>query len=46
MFGGKALKYDLSKYEVHIFAEITDAPNMSVEEIIKQSNYYLSLIHI
>ena len=40
MFGGKALKYDLSKYEVHIFAEITDAPNMSVEEIIKQSNYY------
>ena len=36
MFGGKALKYDLSKYEVHIFAEITDAPNMSVEEIIKQ----------
>ena len=40
LFGGKALKYDLSKYEVHIFAEITDAPNMSVEEIIKQADYY------
>ena len=40
LFGGDALKYDLSKYEVHIFAEITDAPNMSVEEIIKQAEYY------
>ena len=35
MFGGEALKYDLSKYEVHIFAEITAAPNMSVDDIIK-----------
>jgi len=40
LFGGKALKYDLSKYEVHIFAEITDAPNMTVGEIIKQASYY------
>ena len=40
LFGGKALKYDLSKYEVHIFSEITDAPNMSIEEIINQSTYY------
>ena len=34
LFGGKPLKYDLSKYEVHIFAEITDAPLMTVDEII------------
>ena len=40
LFGGKPLKYDLSKYEVHIFAEITDAPNMTIEEILKQANYY------
>ena len=40
LFGAEALKYDLSKYEVHIFAEITDAPNMSVEEIIHRSNYF------
>lgn len=40
LFGGKALKYDLSKYEVHIFAEITDAPNMTVEKIVKLAEYY------
>ena len=40
LFGAEALKYDLSKYEVHIFAEITDAPNMSVEEIIHRSKYF------
>ena len=40
LFGAEALKYDLSKYEVHIFAEITDAPNMSIEEIIYRSNYF------
>ena len=40
MFGGSPLKYDLSKYEVHIFAEITDAPNMKVQDIINMANYY------
>lgn len=40
MFGGNPLKYDLSKYEVHIFAEITDAPNMEIQEIISMANYY------
>ena len=40
LFGKKSLKYDLSKYEVSIFAEITDAPNMTVEEIINQANLY------
>ena len=40
MFGGKPLKHDLSKYEVHIFAEITDAPNMKVDEILNMANYY------
>ena len=40
LFGGKALKYDLSKYEVHIFAEITDAPNMSIEKIVELAERY------
>ena len=40
MFGGRPLKYDLSKYEVHIFAEITDAPNMKVQDIINMAGYY------
>ena len=34
MFGGKPLKYDLSKYEAHIFAEITDAAVLSIDEIV------------
>ena len=33
MFGEKPLKYDLSKYEAHIFAEITDAAVLSIEKI-------------
>jgi dihydropteroate synthase-like protein len=40
MFGGNPLKHDLSKYEVHIFAEITDAPNMKIQEIINMANNY------
>ena len=40
MFGGNPLKYDLSKYEVHIFAEITDAPNMKIQEIINMADNY------
>tara|TARA_B100001094_G_scaffold286323_1_gene301049 strand:- start:33 stop:1424 length:1392 start_codon:yes stop_codon:yes gene_type:complete len=40
MFGGIPLKYDLSKYEVHIFSEITDAPNMKVQDIIRMASYY------
>ena len=34
------MKYDLSKYEVHIFAEITDAPNMSIEKIVELAERY------
>ncbi|MAQ72808.1 MAG: dihydropteroate synthase [Gammaproteobacteria bacterium] len=40
LFGKESLKHDLSQYEVSIFAEITDAPNMSLEEIVKQANFY------
>ena len=40
MFGGDSLKHDLSKYEVHIFAEITDAPNMKIQEIISMADNY------
>lgn len=39
-FGKAAHQYDLSKYKVKIFAEIVDAPNISVEEVIKRAYYY------
>ncbi len=39
-FGQEARKADLSKYDVQIFAEIVDAPNMSVEDIIKRAYIY------
>ncbi|WP_411727033.1 DUF6513 domain-containing protein [Methyloglobulus sp.] len=39
-FGKEAHHYDLSRYSVKIFAEIVDAPNISVEEILKHANYY------
>lgn len=39
-FGKEAHRYDLSRYSVRIFAEITDAPNISVETAIKRANYY------
>lgn len=39
-FGKEAHKYDLSRYSVKIFAEIVDAPNISVEEVVKRANYY------
>ena len=40
LFGEKPLQHDLSKYQVSIFAEITDAPNMSINEIIELANHY------
>lgn len=39
-FGKAAHHYDLSKYKVKIFAEIVDAPNVSVDEVIKRAYYY------
>lgn len=39
-FGKAAHQYDLSRYNVKIFAEITDAPNIGVEEAIKRATYY------
>ncbi|MGZ8143043.1 MAG: DUF6513 domain-containing protein [Methylosarcina sp.] len=39
-FGKSAHHYDLSRYKVKIFAEITDAPNISVEEAVKRAYYY------
>jgi dihydropteroate synthase-like protein len=39
-FGKEAHHYDLSRYSVKIFAEIVDAPNISVEEIVKRASYY------
>ncbi len=39
-FGKAAHHYDLSKYKVKIFAEIVDAPNISVEDVIKRAFYY------
>ena len=39
-FGKQALKIDLSHYDVKIFAEIVDAPNVSVDEVVKRAYYY------
>ncbi len=39
-FGKKRIKTDLSQYQVKIFAEITDAPNISIDEIIERAQYY------
>lgn len=41
-FGKEAHHYDLSKYKVKIFAEIVDAPNITVEDVIKRAQYYKS----
>lgn len=37
---GQARKTDLSKYDVQIFAEIVDAPIMSVKDIVKRAYIY------
>ena len=42
IFGEKPLKYDLSKFETSIFAEITDALNLTVEEVIEKAEFYRS----
>ncbi len=39
-FGKKSRKPDLSHYRLRIFAEITDAPRLSVEEICCQAQAY------
>jgi dihydropteroate synthase-like protein len=39
-FGKQAHKPDLSRYAVKIFAEITDAPSISIDEALKRAQYY------
>ncbi|WP_341325266.1 DUF6513 domain-containing protein [Methylotuvimicrobium sp. KM2] len=39
-FGKEAHKPDLSEYRVKIFAEIVDAPNVSVDEVVERAHYY------
>jgi dihydropteroate synthase-like protein len=39
-FGKEAHHYDLSRYNVRIFAEIVDAPTIEVEAILQRANYY------
>ncbi|BCX82191.1 hypothetical protein MIT9_P1776 [Methylomarinovum caldicuralii] len=39
-FGHEQVKPDLSRYDIRIFAEITDAPRMSVAEILSQARWY------
>jgi len=39
-FGKAAYAYDLSQYHVKIFAEITDAPFLSVAEVLQRARYY------
>ena len=39
-FGKTVQKPDLSHYKVKIFAEIVDAPNISVNEVVERAIYY------
>lgn len=39
-FGKSAHAYDLSQYQVKIFAEITDAPFLSIEQVLARADYY------
>jgi dihydropteroate synthase-like protein len=39
-FGQKAMDYDLSVYQTKIFAEIVDAPFLSIDSILERANYY------
>ncbi len=39
-FGKTAAKPDLSQYELKIFAEITDAPRLNIDEILRQAHSY------
>ncbi|MEE9398086.1 MAG: DUF6513 domain-containing protein [Methylococcales bacterium] len=39
-FGRKAIIPDLSQYKIKIFAEITDAPMMSIETVLQQAANY------
>lgn len=39
-FGKAASKLDLSRYKVKIFAEIVDAPKLTVEETLERAHHY------
>ena len=39
-FGQEDRKADLEKYDVQIFAEIVDAPNMAVKDIVERAELY------
>lgn len=39
-FGKGAHRYDLNDYQVKIFAEIVDAPNIGVDAIVERARYY------
>ena len=39
-FGQEAHKPDISRYSVKIFAEIVDAPNMGLEDVLERAHYY------
>ncbi|BCG63098.1 MAG: hypothetical protein methR_P0789 [Methyloprofundus sp.] len=39
-FGKQAQHIDLSQYDVNIFAEIVDAPNVSVDDVLARAHYY------
>lgn len=39
-FGKEAHHFDLNHYQVKIFAEIVDAPNMTVAQVLERASYY------
>jgi len=39
-FGRTAARHDLSRYDIRIFAEITEAPTMTIADILEQAKRY------
>lgn len=39
-FGKNAHQYDLSRYQTKIFAEIVDAPHLSIDAVLDRARYY------
>ncbi len=39
-FGHKEVRPDLSRYDIRIFAELTEAPNMSLDQILQEADWH------
>lgn len=41
-FGGGAVAADLSRYAIHVFAEVVDAPALDVADIVQRARHYVA----